>query len=182
MRLPRRSVRGMRCRQGEWWVVLVGMGLLLTLVGCKGEEYKFEPPSREEQVAEADSLLATVDFDTLAWASDSVRALRGNEIYSARCRRCHGTVGQAGTAYARERGLDVPSLVEEDWPYAGDLDGVRERIFAGHVAGMPTWGVAGITPREIDAVAFYILDVLRPEVLGTGGTPAATGEGRGSGG
>jgi hypothetical protein len=33
---------------------------------------------------------------------------------------------------------------------------------------MPTWGVAGITPREIDAVAFYILERLRPEMLGEG--------------
>jgi hypothetical protein len=30
---------------------------------------------------------------------------------------------------------------------------------------MPTWGVAGITLREMDAVTGYLLEVLRPEVL-----------------
>jgi mono/diheme cytochrome c family protein len=50
---------------------------------------------------------------------------------------------------------------------------VRRRIFTGHPAGMPTWGVAGIPAREIDAVAAYILEQLRPDVLGGG---AAAGQ------
>jgi mono/diheme cytochrome c family protein len=58
-----------------------------------------------------------------------------------------------------------PSLVREDWPFES-VPAVRRQIFIGHPAGMPTWGVAGITPREIDAIAYYILEVLRPEVLG----------------
>jgi hypothetical protein len=40
---------------------------------------------------------------------------------------------------------------------------VRRRIFTGHPAGMYTWGIAGISPREIDAVAHYILERLRPD-------------------
>ncbi len=56
---------------------------------------------------------------------------------------------------------------EEGWELDGDLEGARHRMFVGHAAGMPTWGVAGISLREIDAVAHYVLDVLRPEVLGT---------------
>ena len=51
---------------------------------------------------------------------------------------------------------------------ADQPDSVRRRVFVGHVAGMPTWGVAGITQREIDAVSFYVLESLRPEVLGGG--------------
>jgi hypothetical protein len=46
------------------------------------------------------------------------------------------------------------------------MDSVRHRIFVGHAAGMPTWGVAGISPREIDGAAYYLLERLRPEVLG----------------
>ena len=59
--------------------------------------------------------------------------------------------------------VQVPSLVEPDWSYANDVEAVRRRIFTGHPDGMPTWGVAGLAPREIDAVAYYIDSVLRPE-------------------
>ena len=59
--------------------------------------------------------------------------------------------------------------MEPDWPYAASLDSVRHRIFVGHEEGMPTWGVAGITPREIDGVAYYILNGLRPDALRSGG-------------
>jgi mono/diheme cytochrome c family protein len=116
-------------------------------------------------VAQADSILTMEAFDTVAWTSDAERAEAGNNVYAAKCRSCHGYLGQAGTDYARERNLDVPSLVREDWPYQNVL-AVRRVIFIGHPDGMPTFGVAGITPREIDAVAFYLMEVLRPEVLG----------------
>ena len=57
-------------------------------------------------------------------------------------------------------------MVDPDWEFRDDLEGTRRRVFVGHPAGMPTWGVAGISPREIDAVSHYVLGVLRPEVLG----------------
>ena len=41
------------------------------------------------------------------------------------------------------------------------LRGLRHRVFVGHAAGMPQWGVTGLTTREIDAVAYYVLDRLR---------------------
>lgn len=73
-----------------------------------------------------------------------------------------------GTRYAVQRDLLVPSLVEPDWEFNGDLEGLRHYIFVGHGTGMPTWGVAGLTLREVDAVTHYLLDVLRPEVLAMG--------------
>jgi hypothetical protein len=60
-------------------------------------------------------------------------------------------------------------LVAPGGPNAGHPDSVRHLIFIGHAHGMPTWGVAGLTDREVDAVAFYLTEVLRPEVLGEGG-------------
>jgi mono/diheme cytochrome c family protein len=128
-------------------------------------EHHFDPPDREQRIAQADSLYRAVRFDTITWPSDSVRAFEGNVVFSSSCRTCHGPLGRGGTEYAAERDLEVPSLVEPDWRYAGEPDSVRHRIFVGHVAGMPTWGVAGITPREIDAVTHYLLEVLRPELL-----------------
>lgn len=140
--------------------------LLLTaviLAGCG--DHQFEPPSREARVQEAAAAYSPAVYDTVAWPGDSAREFTGNVVYSSQCRDCHGTLGRGGTAYARERGLEVASLVEPGWDADGDLEEVRRRIFVGHPDGMPTWGVAGITPREIDAVAFYIVARLRPEVL-----------------
>lgn len=143
--------------------------LWLPALGC--QEQEFEPPDRGERVEEAERVYSEALFDTIAWPSDSIRATEGNGVFSAKCRQCHGSFGRGGTEYAADRDLDVPSLVEPDWEYAGDPDAVRHRIFVGHPEGMPTWGVAGISPREIDATAFYILEWLRPDVLegGEGG-------------
>lgn len=139
--------------------------LTLSVLAC--EKHEFEPPSTEERVANAEEIFSQDLFDTIIWESPEARSLSGNVVFASKCRKCHGTMGTGGTAYALERNLDVPSLVEEGWELDGDLEGARHRMFVGHAAGMPTWGVAGISLREIDAVAHYVLDVLRPEVLGT---------------
>lgn len=136
------------------------------VAGCA--DHEFEPPDREAQVEEAEAQYSASLFDSIAWPADSVRAFEGNLVYSAECRQCHGPLGRGGTDYAEERDLGVPSLVEAEWEYAGDLDATRRRIFTGHPEGMPTWGVGRLEPREIDAVAFYLLERLRPEVLGSG--------------
>ena len=135
---------------------------------CGGEK-TFDPPSREARVAEAEALYSPALFDSIGWSSADERALEGNGVYAARCRDCHGTVGRGDTEYARAQGLDMPSLVESEWSMSMSMDSVRHRIFVGHVAGMPQWGVAGISNREIDAVAFYVLERLRPEILNEGG-------------
>ena len=143
------------------WVAWV---MLTLLVGaCKHE---FEPPDREARVADAAARFATVRFDTVSWENDAERALVGNEFYAARCRDCHGTLGEGQTPYAEERGLEVPSLIQPDWRLDGIPDSVRFHIFVGHAAGMPNWGVSDATLRQIDAVTFYLLEDLRPEVLG----------------
>ncbi len=137
---------------------------LAGLVGCG--ELEFDPPSRQEQVQDAEALYSLALFDSLSWESNSVRDLEGNNHYAAKCRNCHGVLGDGATDYARQRNLDVPSLVEPDWEFGDDLEGTRRRVFVGHADGMPIWGVAGISLREIDAVSYYVLEVLRPEVLG----------------
>lgn len=145
----------------------LALAALVAMSACQ-PEHEFEPPDREERVQAADSLYSAALFDTVAWESEDARALDGNLVFSARCRQCHGPMGGGETEYAAERELEIPSLVDPGWAYEGDLDAVRRRIFTGHSEGMPTWGVAGISPREIDAAAFYILERLRPEVLGEG--------------
>jgi len=144
-------------------VVLLATSLLL---GC---EHRFEPPSEALRIQEADDLYTPEIFDTVSWTSTEVRNMEGNVVYASKCRNCHGAMGEGGSPYAVQRRLEVPSLVQADWAFAGDLERLRRHIFVGHMIGMPTWGVAGITPREIDAAAHYILDLLRPEVLGGDG-------------
>lgn len=136
------------------------------LAAAACERHEFEPPDRAERVADAEARLTPETFDTIAWTDEEQRAFEGNNVYAARCRNCHGYLGDGETEYAREHDLAVPSLVRADWPYE-DVAAVRRIVFTGHPAGMPTWGVAGISPREIDAAAYYIMHVLRPEVLGT---------------
>jgi len=140
------------------------LGILLATGACE-KEYHFEPPDRDERIGEAEVLYSPLMFDSVTWADDEARAATGNEVFAAECRNCHGTLGRGGTDYAGQRSLAVPSLVEPGWRFAASMDSVRHRVFVGHVSGMPTWGVAGITHREIDAVAYYLLERLRPEVL-----------------
>lgn len=146
--------------------------------GCN-DEHEYEPPDRARQVDEASRQLSEAIFDTVAWSSDSARTLAGENLYAVRCRKCHGYLGEGETEYAARYELDVPSLVEPDWDYAGKLDSVRREIFVGHLDGMPTWGAGRLSPRQIDAAAYYVLQVLRPDVLDEDGREAEAGsEGR----
>ena len=135
--------------------------LALAMGACHQE---FEPPDRSLRVARADSLFATAAFDTVEWADVGVRSTEGNFVYSETCRRCHGTLGRGTTDYARERNLEVPSLVEREWPLA-HVDSLRRKIYIGHESGMPIFGDGSLSLRQIDATAAYILLTLRPEVL-----------------
>ncbi len=142
---------------------LLGATAFLLASGACGHD--FEPPDRADALTQAEALYSADLFDTLAWASDDVRAWDGNGVYVDKCRRCHGTLGSGTTEYAAGRGLEVPSLVELEWKFTEGLESVRHYIFVGHEGGMPTWGLAGLSPREIDGAAFYLLTQLRPEVL-----------------
>jgi mono/diheme cytochrome c family protein len=143
--------------------VPIFLSLVVALGAC--EKHEFEPPDREARLADAETRYDAVVWDTISWESGQQRALEGNGVYAAQCRNCHGPVGRGGTEYAASRGLEVPSLVEAEWSMAGQIDSLRHRVFVGHLGGMPTWGVAGISEREIDAVSYYVLEDLRPEVL-----------------
>lgn len=134
--------------------------------GSACQEHEFHPPPEDEQVSLADSLYSPALFDSITWSSDEARVEAGNLVYADECRRCHGVVGRGATDYGREQQLTVPSLVEPEWALAGDLPALRHRIFTGHQGGMPSWGLASrLTPRQIDAAAFYLLEQLRPEIL-----------------
>lgn len=155
------------------------LGSLLLLWGCS--EHEFHPPDSEDRVAAAAAMFADLSFDTLTWESEDERMFAGNLVYATSCRRCHGTLGLGETEYARNRGLEIPSLVEADWALADSLDGVRYRVFVGHEGGMPVFQLSGLSMAEVDAVSAYVLYQLRPDVLGPAhGMDASGGSGPGS--
>jgi mono/diheme cytochrome c family protein len=135
---------------------------IIFTIGCG---HDFDPPDRTQRVLEAEGRYSAALFDSISWASQEARVLEGNTVYAEDCRRCHGQLGEGRTDYARERNLTVPSLVEPDWPLA-EMDSLRRGIYVGHESGMPVFGEGGLSLWQVDAVAAYILDVLRPEVLG----------------
>ena len=129
-------------------------------LACEGK--KFEPPTDAERLAEAAQVYTPEMFDTISWPDTARMLIEGAATYAASCRDCHGTTGEGQTEYARSRSLVVPSLLRDPWPYVRFED-LRRTIFTGHPRGMPTHGIAGLTPREIDGVAHYVADQLRPE-------------------
>ena len=135
----------------------------LMLAGC--EKHEFEPASREQRLAEAQAAFAKTRFDTIQWTTEEARLMRGNEVFAESCRRCHGPLGKGDGETARAEKLAVPSLVLRDWRYGTSPDSVRRRVFMGHYPEMRTWGLAGLSQRDIDGVAYYIVHQLRPEVL-----------------
>ena len=140
----------------------LSLTLVLATTACGHE---FEPPDRGERIRQAQLTYSATLFDSITWAEGEDREALGNEIYAEKCRKCHGPLGRGETDYARQRNLRIPSLVEPAWAFAS-MDSLHKTIYVGHEEGMPVYGDGGITPREIDAVASYILNVLRPDVLG----------------
>lgn len=136
---------------------------LLLAAACGGDR-EFEPPDREAQVEEARQSYPAAVFDTLTWPSDSVRVQRGNEVFAAECRKCHGYDGRGGTDYARAHDIRAPSLVDSVGVETRGIEAVRRRIYAGHAAGMPSFGVFKLEPRQVDAAATYVVGVLREDI------------------
>jgi len=142
--------------------LLAATGLVLAMGACG---HHFEPPVESDRLAEAEALYATEIFDSLTWESDYTRALDGNSVYVDTCRKCHGSLGEGATDYAEGRGLDVPSLVAANWDFSDGLESVRRQVFVGHEGGMPAFGTTGLSPRQIDGAAYYVVAQLRPEML-----------------
>ncbi len=143
---------------------LLSIALAATLVLSACGDHKFSPPSEESRIEAADSAYTPAMFDTLEWASDRQRVDAGNMVFAQICRRCHGPVGRGDTDYDREYDLHPPSLVDPGFRFDSIAE-LRRVIFTGHRGGMPGWGISRLTPRQVDAAAFYILHQLRPEIL-----------------
>jgi mono/diheme cytochrome c family protein len=149
----------------------LGLGLagffIASVLGCAAGETQADKEeairqARVESVALAEQRFDPTVFDTLTWENDDVRLQRGALVWRSSCEKCHGGRGAGDGAAAEQFGVQVPSFLAPDWAYAGDLDGIRKRIYVGHANGMPSWGLHGLKYRDVDAVASYINQVVSP--------------------
>lgn len=143
-----------------------------------------EPPPEWREAAEraadrrtaerAEALYDSTAYDTVRWRSGYARGERGRVVYDHSCARCHGEDGRGGGPLAVEEDLEVGSLMGPGWVYDDDVPALRRRIFTGHGPGMPAWGLTELSPRDVDAVAYFI-DERLPERAG-GGEGAERGD------
>ncbi len=144
------------------WIVLP-LSLALALAGCaEAPEDREAAPDTMAAVA-----LAAYDaamFDTIAWDTELAALERGEVVYNYSCARCHGEtgLGEVGIIRAGDT-LHISSFQREDWPYTDDKAGLRQAVFVGTDEGMPHWGLEGLKPRDVDAVATYIMKVIRED-------------------
>ena len=140
--------------------------LLLATVACAGEA----PPADEpNSMAAALDTLRTAQaaydpaaFDTIEWESPQAAAERGAVVFRFSCEKCHGSQGYGDGGFVIDGDtVRPPSFREPDWRFADDHEGLREQIFVGTAAGMPHWGLEGLKPRDIDAVAIHLRETLR---------------------
>jgi mono/diheme cytochrome c family protein len=119
--------------------------------------------ARADSVLEAETQYDAAAFDSIAWENSEARFERGSVVWSFSCAKCHGAGGQGGGEMAEQHELSVPSLLAADWALAGDLAAIRRGVFVGHESEMPSWGLYGLAYRDVDAVAFYIVEGLRAQ-------------------
>jgi mono/diheme cytochrome c family protein len=141
------------------WIATSLAAALLT-VGCGGGE----PPEAEVSAGPDSTALAQAAydptmFDTVSWESQEKAIERGQVVYRFSCLKCHGETGLGDAGFVRGGDtLRPPSFREPTWAYAGDKEGIREQVFVGTAESMPHWGLVGLTPRDVDAVATYIME------------------------
>lgn len=134
---------------------------------CGGErpvqEAAMESSGRADSVQIADSVFDATAFDTIAWKNQQEALDRGGLVYRISCSKCHGDGGRGNANFVFQGDtLRPPSFLTKEWRFANDPMGLRKQIFTGNVAGMPYWGLVGLKYRDLDAVARYITDFLRP--------------------
>lgn len=157
------SLRGWICAVALGFVAAAGCGEATEEAGMIEGEAAAEPDTAEalrqaraDSVAVAEDLYDEAAFDSIAWSSDTERFMRGEDVWNFSCGDCHGWEGRGDGPVATRHGYDVPDFTSAGRGYAADLDSLRHRVFVGHETEMPSWGLYGLTPRDIDAVAYYI--------------------------
>ncbi len=131
-------------------------------VACQKAKSAPAQPNAADTVAAAAAEFNPVMFDTVKWASDSVRLARGADVFKWGCAECHGAQGHGDGGKVTEQGdtLRPPDFHQASWHLAGDSVAVWRKVYMGNTKGMPHWGLRRMEPRDINAVAAYVLTAL----------------------
>ncbi len=139
----------------------------LILIGCAASACQKANPQAAASLNAADTVqvaaaeFTPAAFDTVKWASDSVRLARGADVFKWGCSECHGATGHGdGGKVINGDTLRPPNFHDVAWHLAGDTQAVRKKVYSGNVRGMPHWGLRRMELRDIDAVSAYVLQVL----------------------
>lgn len=150
-------------------VALLGPVLLLAACGPSREERE-ALAAEQRALAAADTLAAAEAvfdasaFDSVTWAATDSAVARGQVVFSFSCQKCHGAAGDGSGGFVTQGDtLHPPTFLAEDWRFGDDHEGLRHQIFVGTATGMPHWGMEGLKPRDIDAVAHFIRLGLRAD-------------------
>lgn len=140
--------------------------LLLVAVGlsaaCGGEPRAPQAQAPVDSTPLAQAAYDPAMFDTISWPTLEAALERGQVVYRYSCMKCHGETGLGDAGFVRAGDtLRPPSFRDPDWRFANDKAGLREQVFVGTAEGMPHWGLVGLAPRDVDAVAVYILEGMR---------------------
>lgn len=144
-------------------------GALFLLAACTSGDgiQRDEGPTGADSVAMALEQYDPAAFDTITWESREALVERGGTVYRISCAKCHGNAGRGDGGFVVEGDtVQPPSFLQDGWRFADDRDALLERIYAGTENEMPHWGLAGLKYRDVDAVATYILEIIRLEVDG----------------
>lgn len=143
---------------------ILSAAVLVMLAACGGgeEEQAVGGDPQGDTIAMGEQLFSEAMFDTIQWEADSVAIERGAVVWSFSCSKCHGPRGWGDGGFVQQGDtIRPPSFVTADFRFADDREEMRRFIFVGGREGMPHWGMAGLKPRDIDAVTLYIERVLR---------------------
>ncbi len=135
----------------------------LASVACEGgEPAQDAADAGPDSVAIARQAYDAAAFDTVTWENQEAAIERGQVVYRFSCLKCHGEEGLGDAGFIRGGDtLRPPSFLDPEWQYAEDKAGLREQVFVGTAEKMPHWGLVGLGPKDLDAVAIYILEDLR---------------------
>lgn len=148
--------------------VIPAVMALAWLAACSKEapppaQQQASGPGHADSVAMAAGAFDSTAFDTVSWRTPDEKLSRGGLVFRVSCNKCHGVTGNGdGDLVAEGKSTKPPSFIAPDWKYATDPMGLRKLIFSGSAQSMPYWGLVGMKYRDLDAVAAYITDYLRP--------------------
>lgn len=115
------------------------------------KEYEHEMvKAQEEKAAYLEKSANTIDENSVKFDNTESVVAEGKSIFTSNCVVCHGDKGQ---------GLIGPNLTDDYWLHGGGINNVFKTIKYGvPEKGMISWE-KNLTPKQISAVANYILSL-----------------------